>query len=120
MAVTVRIEVDEHVRDKAARNLADCGLTIGEAMRIVLVQAAAGRDLDLGPLAPNRTTMDAINAARGGNSWTWEALQQRSPNSTNRARLVRKWHFLRRLCPIRYIPIDVGTRLPYKCIDDGS
>ena len=66
MAVTVRIEVDEHVRDKAARNLADCGLTIGEAMRIVLVQAAAGRDLDLGPLAPNRTTMDAINAARRG------------------------------------------------------
>ena len=66
MTVTVQIEMDKQLRDKAARNLADNGLTIDEAMRIVLVQAATGRAFDCGPLAPNRTTMDAIEAARRG------------------------------------------------------
>ncbi len=66
MTVTVQIELDEQLRDKAARNLASNGLTIDEAMHIVLVQAAAGRAFDVGPLAPNRTTVDAIDAARRG------------------------------------------------------
>ena len=66
MTVTVQIEMDEQLRDRAARHLADNGLTIDEAMRIVLVQAATGRAFDYGPLAPNRTTVDAIEAARRG------------------------------------------------------
>ena len=66
MTVTVQIEMDEQLRDKAARNLADNGLTIDDAMRIVLVQAAAGRAFDIGPLAPNKATRDAIDAARRG------------------------------------------------------
>lgn len=66
MTVTVQIEMDEQLRDQAARNLANNGLTIDEAMHIVLVQAAAGRAFDVGPLAPNRTTIDAIDAARRG------------------------------------------------------
>ena len=35
MTVTVQIQMDEQLRDKAARNLASNGLTIDEAMRIV-------------------------------------------------------------------------------------
>ena len=66
MTVTVQIEMDKQLRDKAARNLASNGLTIDEAMRIVLVHAATGRAFDFGPLAPNQTTIDAIDAARRG------------------------------------------------------
>jgi len=66
MMVTLQIEMDEHLRDKAAKNLAENGLTINEAMQIVLVQAASGRAFEFGPLAPNQTTIDAIQAARRG------------------------------------------------------
>ncbi len=66
MTVTLQIEMDESVRDKAARNLAENGLTIDDAMRIVLIQAAAGSAFEFGPLAPNQTTIDAIEAARRG------------------------------------------------------
>ena len=66
MKVTVRVDVDRDVRDEAARQLAEQGLTIDETMRIVLEQAAAGCGPDFGALVPNRTTVEAIEAARRG------------------------------------------------------
>ena len=66
MKVTVRVDVDRDVRDEAARQLAEQGLTINETMRIVLEQAAAGCGSDFGALVPNRTTVEAIEAARRG------------------------------------------------------
>ncbi len=66
MKVTVRVDVDRDVRDEAARQLAEQGLTINETMRIVLEQAAAGCGPDFGALVPNRTTVEAIEAARRG------------------------------------------------------
>ena len=66
MKVTVRVDVERHIRDEAARQLAEQGLTIGDTVRIVLEQAAAGYGPDLGALVPNRTTVEAIEAARRG------------------------------------------------------
>ena len=66
MKVTVRVDVDRAVRDEAERHLADQGLTIGQTVRIVLEQLAAGCGPDFGPLVPNRTTVEAIEAARRG------------------------------------------------------
>ena len=66
MKVTVRVDVEQDVRDKAARQLAEQGLTIGETVRIVLEQTAAGCGLDFGALKPNATTIEAIEAARRG------------------------------------------------------
>lgn len=66
MKVTVQVDVDEEVRDRAARQLAESGLTIGQTMRIVLEQAAAGCAPDFVALAPNRTTINSIEAARRG------------------------------------------------------
>ena len=66
MNVTVRVDVDQNVRDEAARQLAEQGLTIDETMRIVLEQAAAGCGPDFGPLVPNAATVQAIEAARRG------------------------------------------------------
>ena len=66
MKVTVRVDVERDVRDEAARQLAEQGLTIDETMRIVLEQTAAGCGPDLGALVPNATTVEAISAARRG------------------------------------------------------
>ena len=64
MMITVRVDVERHVRDEAARQLAAQGLTIGDTMRIVLEQAAAGCGPNFGALVPNPTTVAAIEAAR--------------------------------------------------------
>ena len=66
MKVTVRVDVDQAVRDEAARHLAEQGLSIGQTMRIVLEQAAAGCGPNFGSLVPNSTTVEAIEAARRG------------------------------------------------------
>ena len=66
MKVTVRVDVEQDVRDEATRQLAKQGLTIGETVCIVLEQAAAGCGPDFGALVPNATTVDAIEAARRG------------------------------------------------------
>ena len=66
MKVTVRVGVERHVRDEAARQLAEQGLTIGDTVRIVLEQAAAGCGPDFGALVPNPTTVEAIETARRG------------------------------------------------------
>lgn len=66
MKVTVWVDVERDVRDEAARQLAEQGLTIDETMRIVLEQTAAGCGPDFGVLVPNATTVQAIEAARRG------------------------------------------------------
>ena len=66
MKVTVRVDIERDVRDEAARQLAENGLTIDEIMRAVLEQAAAGCGPDFGALVPNPTTVESIEAARRG------------------------------------------------------
>ena len=66
MKVTVRGDIERHVRDEAARQLAAQGLTIGETVRIVLEQAVAGCGPDFAALVPNPTTVAAVEAARRG------------------------------------------------------
>ena len=62
----MRVDVERHVRDEAARQLAAQGLTIDDMVRIVLEQTAAGCGPDFGALVPNPTTVAAIEATRRG------------------------------------------------------
>ena len=82
MKVTVRVDVERHVRDEAARQLEAQGLTIGDTVRIVLEQAAAGCGPDFGTLVPNPTTVAAIEAARRGEVVELGTRRRRSPSST--------------------------------------
>ncbi len=66
LTVTIHIEVEESVRDRAALQLAEQGLTLIETMRIQLEQIAAGCGPNFGSLTPNPTTAKAIEAARCG------------------------------------------------------
>ncbi|MCY3819180.1 MAG: type II toxin-antitoxin system RelB/DinJ family antitoxin [Gammaproteobacteria bacterium] len=61
----MKVTIERDVRDQAARQLAEQGLTIDETMRMVLEQAAGGGP-DFGALVPNATTVEAIEAARRG------------------------------------------------------
>ena len=66
MKVTVRVGVEQNVRDQAARQLAEQELTIAEAVDIVLEQLAAGYGPDFGALVPKAIAVEAIQAARRG------------------------------------------------------
>ena len=59
MVVTVRVNVERHVRDEAARRIAEQGLMIGDTVRIVLEQAAGRCGPEFGALVPNPTTVAA-------------------------------------------------------------
>ena len=50
--------------DELTRSLAVQGLTIGDTVRIVLEQTAAGCGPDFGALVPNPSKVAAIKAAR--------------------------------------------------------
>lgn len=66
LTVTIHVEVEESIRDKAVVQLAEQGLTLSETMRIQLEQIAAGFGPNFGSFTPNPTTVKAIEAARRG------------------------------------------------------
>jgi len=70
MATTmVHIRVDDKVKAKAAKTLAEMGLSVSDAVRMLLVRVAAERALPFEVKVPNPTTVKAMKAAdrRRGN-----------------------------------------------------
>jgi len=67
MATTmVHIRVDEKVKRRAARALAAMGMSVSDAVRILLVRVAAEKGLPFHVRVPNATTVKAIRAADRG------------------------------------------------------
>ncbi len=67
MATTmVHIRVDEKVKEQAAKNLSAMGLSVSDAVRILLVRVAAEKALPFDVKVPNRTTAKAMQAADRG------------------------------------------------------
>jgi len=64
MATTmVHIRVDEKVKERAAKTLSAMGLSVSDAVRILLVRVAAEKALPFEVKVPNRTTVKATQAA---------------------------------------------------------
>jgi DNA-damage-inducible protein J len=63
MTTMVHIRVDEKVKQKATRTLAAMGLSVSDAVRILLVRVAAEKALPFEVRAPNATTVKAMQAA---------------------------------------------------------
>jgi DNA-damage-inducible protein J len=63
----VRARVDEHVKEEAAVVLAAMGLTISDAVRILLIRIVREKALPFEPLVPNAQTIEAMKEARRGN-----------------------------------------------------
>jgi DNA-damage-inducible protein J len=67
MATTmVHIRIDEKVKARAAKALSTMGISVSDAVRILLVRVAAEKALPFEVKVPNRTTVKAMEAADRG------------------------------------------------------
>jgi DNA-damage-inducible protein J len=62
----VRARIDERVKEEAAAILGAAGLTVSDAVRMMLVRTVAEKALPFDPLVPNAETVKAMKAARRG------------------------------------------------------
>ncbi|HTX76291.1 MAG TPA: type II toxin-antitoxin system RelB/DinJ family antitoxin [Terracidiphilus sp.] len=62
----VQTRVDRTVKKKAAAVLQDLGLTVSDAVRLLLTRVARDKALPFELLTPNAETVDAMKAARAG------------------------------------------------------
>ena len=63
----VQARVDEEIKMQAAAALADVGLTVSDAVRILLTKVAREKMMPLESFTPNATTLAAMEEARMGN-----------------------------------------------------
>jgi DNA-damage-inducible protein J len=66
MTTMVHVRVDEKVKAKAAKTLAAMGMSVSDAVRMLLFRVAAERALPLDVKMPRPATVKAIRAADKG------------------------------------------------------
>jgi len=67
MATTmVHIRVDQKVKKKAAKTLAAMGISVSDAVRMLLIRVAAEKALPFDVKVPNATTVKAMQALDRG------------------------------------------------------
>lgn len=62
----VQARVDGAVKEEAAAVLAAMGLTVSDAVRLLLTKVAQEKALPFAPLVPNAVTIEAMKEARRG------------------------------------------------------
>lgn len=62
----VQARIDPEVKKEASLVLASMGLSVSDAVRLLLVRVAAEKALPFEPLIPNETTLAAMREARAG------------------------------------------------------
>lgn len=62
----VRARIDERLKEEAAAVLATIGLTVSDALRLMMVRIATDKALPFEPLVPNDKTIAAMKEARRG------------------------------------------------------
>ena len=62
----VHVRVDERVKELATKALADLGLSVSDAVRVLLTLVAREKTLPFELRAPNSKTVAAMEEARGG------------------------------------------------------
>ena len=60
----VRARIDQHIKEEATVVLAAMGLTVSDALRIMLTRVAREKALPFEPLVPNKETIQAMKQAR--------------------------------------------------------
>lgn len=63
----VQTRIDGAIKEEAAAVLAAMGLTVSDAVRLLLTKIAHEHELPFDPLIPNATTIAAMQEARSGN-----------------------------------------------------
>lgn len=62
----VHVRVNEKVKEKAAATLAEMGMSVSDAVRMMLVRVAAEKALPFAVRVPNAITVKAMQAADKG------------------------------------------------------
>jgi DNA-damage-inducible protein J len=62
----VHVRVDEKTKQRAAKALAGMGISVSDAVRMLLVRVAAEKALPFDVKVPNATTVRAMRAAHRG------------------------------------------------------
>ena len=62
----VQARIDGAVKEEAAAVLAAMGLTVSDAVRLLLTRVAHDKALPFAPLIPNAATVEAMREARKG------------------------------------------------------
>jgi len=71
--VTTRI--DGSVKEEAAAVLAAMGLTVSDAVRLMLIKVAREHALPFDPLIPNAETIEAMKEARRGGLPSFDSVE---------------------------------------------
>ncbi|MDE0269613.1 MAG: type II toxin-antitoxin system RelB/DinJ family antitoxin [Gammaproteobacteria bacterium] len=71
----VQARVDKEIKEEAAVVLAAMGLTVSDAVRLLLTRIARERALPFAPLVPNAETIAAMKEARAGNLPKFDDVQ---------------------------------------------
>ena len=62
----VQARIDGEIKEEATAVLAAMGLTVSDAVRLLLTRIAREKALPFEPLVPNKATIAAMRAARAG------------------------------------------------------
>ncbi|ACQ68073.1 RelB/DinJ family addiction module antitoxin [Candidatus Williamhamiltonella defendens] len=73
----VQTRIDAEIKEEAAAVLGAIGLTVSDAVRLMLTRTAREKALPFEPLVPNETTIAAMREARAGKleAVTLESIQ---------------------------------------------
>jgi DNA-damage-inducible protein J len=77
MAATaiIQTQIDGAVKDEAAAVLASMGLTVSDAVRLMLTRVATEHALPFDPLIPNAETVEAMLEARRGSLQSFDTVE---------------------------------------------
>ena len=72
----VQARVEQSVKDEASIVLAAMGLTISDAMRMMLTRVVREQALPFDPLIPNAETIAAMKEAREGKAKAFDSVEK--------------------------------------------
>ena len=72
----VQARIDGAVKEEAAAVLASMGLTVSDAVRLLLTRVAKERAFPFDPLIPNAETVEAMKEARRGRLTSFESVDE--------------------------------------------
>lgn len=72
----VRARIDTVTKDRAAGALADMGLSVSDAIRLLLIRVADERRLPFEVKAPNATTRRAIDELEAGKGLKFDSVAE--------------------------------------------
>lgn len=71
----VHIRIDEQIKNQAAETLAALGLSVPEAVRLMLAKVAAEKSLPFDVRIPNAETQAALEACQRGEVASFESIE---------------------------------------------